>query len=60
MSDVPGAAVAAAIGAQRAGAWPRIHKTAPVGDRATLVRVCLLAGARPGPRSLRDHSVTPW
>jgi len=59
MSHVPGAAVAAAVGAQRAGVCPRIDETPPVGESATLLRVGLFAGARPRPRSLRDHSVIP-
>jgi hypothetical protein len=35
-----------------------MHKTAPVRESAAFIGVGLLAGARPGPRSLRDHNVT--
>jgi hypothetical protein len=55
MSDMPGAAVPAVVGAQAVAVRPSGHKLTQVGDGVTLPLVCLLAGARSHLGASGDH-----
>jgi hypothetical protein len=56
MSDVPGAAVEAVVGAQTVVMRPSVDEVAQVGGGVTLALVCPFAGARSHLGAMRGHS----
>jgi hypothetical protein len=59
MSDMPGAAVAAVVGAQTVGKRPSGHEMAQMDGGVTLPLMCPLASARPRLGASRGHIDPP-